>query len=268
MKTKTLLMPKRIARFLGDRIKAAIYPLGGLIPITALRDDDVFIVGYPRSGNSWFQNLAAGVIYGIDPRYTRFGKIYKLIPYAGKKGYYRRYHDPMCFKSHEFPEPRYKRVIYLVRDGRDVMVSYYHYNVSHWGEGVNFLDLIRGDKLLYGQWHKHVEAWLSNPYKAEMIIIKYEDLVDDTVGELRRFCGFVGIKRDDSALEAVAKQACFENLRKKEIDYGLDDSHWPKERPFFRRGIAGSYKDEMPSNIREAFLEEAGDTLKKLGYEI
>ena len=30
--------------------------------------EDIFIVGYPKSGNTWFQNLVVGAVYGMDPR--------------------------------------------------------------------------------------------------------------------------------------------------------------------------------------------------------
>ena len=41
---------------------------------------------------------------------------------------------------------------------------------------------------------------------------------------------------------------------------------WPKDTPFFRRGEVGSWRDEMPAEVLEAFLEQAGPTLRELGY--
>ncbi len=77
---------------------------------------------------------------------------------------------------------------------------------------------------------------------------------------------FYRYKKDTAVLENVAKQASFTKLRQKELNLGMDSPDWPKNRMFFRRGIAGSHKDEMPQNVLEVSLDEAGDTLKKLGY--
>jgi hypothetical protein len=221
-----------------------------------------------KSGNNWLRTLVAGVIYGADPEYTPHSVILELIPNHGpKKPYYKRYSTPMFFKSHYFPQPEYRRVVYLLRDGRDVMVSYLHHIRAMENREVDFLKLVQGqDVRLGGGWPAHVEAWLSNPYRAEMIVIRYEDLKRDPVAELRRFCEFVGVPREDSLLERVVRKAAFENMRQKEALYGLGMRDWPRDQFFVRRGQVGSYKDEMPREVLRVFLREAGGTLRKLGY--
>ena len=36
------------------------------IPINKTNINDIFIVGFPKSGNTWMQSLIAGIQYGID----------------------------------------------------------------------------------------------------------------------------------------------------------------------------------------------------------
>jgi hypothetical protein len=98
-----------------------------------------------------------------------------------------------------------------------------------------------------------------------MIVVKYEDLKNDPVNELRRFCAFVGVERDDAFLELMTQKASFDKMRQKEILSGIDP-RWPTDKFFVRRGQVGSYKDEMPPEVLAVFLREAGDTLRKLGY--
>jgi hypothetical protein len=95
--------------------------------ITDSDADDIFVAGYPRSGNTWMQYLLAGVIFGTDSRLTPDSLIQDLVPDVHYKRFYRRYRTPTFFKTHDLPQPRYRKVIYLVRDGRDAMVSYFHY---------------------------------------------------------------------------------------------------------------------------------------------
>ncbi len=238
----------------------------GLVPITRVDERDVYVVAFPRSGITWFQNILAGVVYGIDPEYAPDSLIQSLVPDVLAKDFYRRYTTPMFFKSHYLPRPDYKRVVYLLRDGRDVMVSLYHFKKAETGKAPDFLWLVRFRQGLSMKWHEHVEAWLSNPYGADMIVIRYEDLKSDPLEQLRRFCAFVGIDRPDSFLRDVILKASFEKMREKEVKYGMDIVHLHPGNFFARRGDVGSYLDEMPKDVLEVFLREAGETLRKCGY--
>ncbi|MGI8965867.1 MAG: sulfotransferase domain-containing protein [Limisphaerales bacterium] len=240
-----------------------------LVSITSFRAQDVFMVAYPKSGNTWLQNLTAGVIYGVIPESAPpLLAHHDLIPDVHFKHFYKRYSDPMFFKSHHLPKPEYRRVIYLLRDGRDVMVSYFHYLLAL-GKEVDFLQLVQtGDGLFPSKWHEHVEAWLANPFNASMMIIKYEDLQKNAVRELQRICFFLGVHRRKSFLKDMARSASFHKLREKEATVGMGTSNpnWRPDKFFFRRGKVGSFKDEMPETVLTAFLQEAESTLKKTGY--
>ena len=132
---------------------------------------------------------------------------------------------------------------------------------------IDFLELVKeGSEHRHGKWHNHVEAWLKNPYDTRMLIIKYEDLKMNTLNELKRFCSFVGVERDDSFLCTVADNASFEKMREKEINAESSNNKWPSDKLFARRGIVGSYKDEMPREVLEAFMAESSETIKKCGY--
>jgi hypothetical protein len=69
----------------------------GFAPITQVLAEDVVIVSYPRSGNTWFQNLVAGVVYGVDPRFGPSVLAHDLVPDPGFGTNYRRYATPMFF---------------------------------------------------------------------------------------------------------------------------------------------------------------------------
>ena len=113
-----------------------------------------------------------------------------------------------------------------------------------------------------------VEKWLSNPYNSQMIVIKYENLIENTERELQRFCSFVDEKRDESYLKMIAKKTSFATMRQKEIDLGWEDQYWPKDKYLVRRGKIGSYKDEMPKDVLDIFMSESKDTIEKCGYSI
>ncbi|MDB6057814.1 MAG: Sulfotransferase, partial [Verrucomicrobiales bacterium] len=115
----------------------------GYTPIDEFQPEDVFIVGYPKSGNTWFQNLISGLIYGVDSRLCPTRLVNDIVPDVHFNEYYHRYSTPMFFKSHSLPRPDYRRVVYLLRDGRDAMVSYFHYLEAIEKKQLDFLALVK-----------------------------------------------------------------------------------------------------------------------------
>jgi hypothetical protein len=260
IKPATLLLEKKFNKNIQQVLK--------LSPITHLHPEDIFVIGYPKSGNTWFQNLIAGTIYGLDTQYTPDTIIQDLIPDIHYKKYYKRIKTPMFFKSHALPKPEFKNVIYLLRDGRDVMVSYLHHLTAlNKGVAVDFLDMIKNGKGLYPcKWHDHISSWISNPYASRMMTIRYEDLKTDPKYELKRICQFINIQRDDIFLKNVAENASFDKMKEREERFSWDNKEWPRDKKFIRRGKIGSYQDEMPNHVLETFMDEASEMLNKCGY--
>jgi sulfotransferase family protein len=124
-----------------------------------------------------------------------------------------------------------------------------------------------GEGLFPCRWHEHVEAWSANPYGAQMITISYEMLKKDTVMALQAICDFAGVERERPILESAARNSTFEILQAKEKKVGWrEDSVFPRDKAFIRRGKVGSFKDEMPGEALQAFLKQAGPALQRLGY--
>src|SRR5271168_3318189 len=133
------------------QLRAKLSPMDNTMP------EDIFIAGYPRSGNTWMQNLVAGMVYGMDMRLIPDKLVQEIVPDVHQSKYYRRYTTPTFFKTHHLPRPQYRRVIHLVRDGRDVMVSYFHYASARWGRTDDLLSIINDDEIFPAQWHEHTQ---------------------------------------------------------------------------------------------------------------
>ena len=226
---------------------------------------DIFVVGYPKSGNTWFQNLVAACMFGADPAMTPDCLIQDMVPDVHYKHFIRRYREHMVFKTHGLPDREYRRVVMLTRDVRDVMVSYHRHLQARTQKSLDFVQMVStGEGLFPCQWHEHITAWLENPYDAEMIFIRYEDLLQNPLHCLKRFCQFAGIERDEEELTWIAEHATFNKLQNKEKRQGHEN--WRHDAPFFRRGVAGGYRDEMPSDVLDALMKNAGPAMEALGY--
>ena len=89
-------------------------------------------------------------------------------------------HDPYCFFF------RNKRVIYLVRDGRDAVTSYLHYLRAKGNQNVQLRDLVGPTPIEpAGTWSSHVCGWQKGKCK-EKVFLRYDDLTSDTFSEVSR----------------------------------------------------------------------------------
>jgi hypothetical protein len=274
MNVPTFLNPiaNPLKRVVSRKRRESIYRHTECIPIQDFSaKDDIFIVGYPKSGNTWLQNVVASLVYGVDASLAPDSIIQDLVPDVHYKRFYRRYATPMYFKSHCRPRPDYQNVIYLVRDGRDAMVSYYHYLKVLRGKrnlDISYTEMLRDRVGLFEgcKWHEHTEAWLANPYQARMLTIRYENMRSQPLQELRKLCDFINHPMDDENLGRIIHQTSVENMKAKEAKWGQNNPAWPKDKAFVRRGQSGSFKDEMPAEVLEYFLQESQPALEKLGY--
>jgi len=129
--------------------------------------DDIFLVSYPKSGNTWTRFLIANLLHPDKP--ADFATLYKLVPDPGgtPKRIFDRLPRPRVIKSHECFEPRYPRVIYIVRDPRDVAVSQYHYHrkcmkiEDQYPINKFVARFIAGQVCSHGSWGENVGTWLA-----------------------------------------------------------------------------------------------------------
>src|SRR5579884_4296147 len=130
--------------------------------------DDVFLVSYPRSGNTWTRFLIGNLIYDGDP--ITFANVEARIPeiHLFPDWKLRSLPRPRVLKSHEYFHPRYRTTIYIVRDPRDVAVSTYHYSIKRRTipEDQPIADFIprflKGEFFVdWGTWAEHVASWYS-----------------------------------------------------------------------------------------------------------
>src|SRR5579864_3988327 len=156
--------------------------------------DDVFLVSYPRSGNTWTRFLIGNLIYQDDP--VNFVNIESRIPeiYFNPDHRMRRLPRPRILKSHECFQPHYRQIIYIVRDPRDVAVSFYHHNVKAGNIPDNypmedyvprFINAEFDTK--WGSWADHVQSWmLLRQNDPRFLLLRYENMQQDTLRELER----------------------------------------------------------------------------------
>lgn len=262
-------------RFVKGRIiKAALSVLRRndlVIPIDDIRPNDIIVAGYPKSGNTWMQTLVSGLVFGVNTNYLPPTLANELVVDVHTRNFYKRFNNEAYFKSHNVPQKNYKNVIYIVRDGRDAMVSYFAMNTKL-GMNVSMDEMIIDGKGIFPcKWHEHVRSWVDNPFNANMIIIKYEDLIRNPIDEMNKICDFIGVIRSSDEINQVIAGSSFEKAVEKASKFNrLGHMSWDRGNAidFYRKGKIGSYKDDMKIELLEYFNKESINELNLLDYKL
>ena len=238
-------------------------------------DDDVFIVSYPRSGNTWLRFILANLLHPGEV--ASFANIERLVPDIHKNSDrdLRRGSRPRLLKSHAGFDPRYPRVVYLCRDPRDVAVSYYYYLLTRSQlaseSKEDYLALFVRGQLGHGiSWRDHVEGWWGQRRNAEnLLLVRYEDMLEDATAQVLRIVAFLGLQTSVEATEKAVGKASFQNMRESEKVDGHKHRatrHTKDGVPFVRSGSKGQWRKELPPGHAQTILESWGGTMQKLGY--
>jgi hypothetical protein len=196
-----------------------------------------------------------------------FHTVHEYIPEVGKQEeIIKALKRPRIMKSHAPYVSEYPKVIYLIRDGRDIYVSYYHHRLKQLPPDCTFRQFLERQDHYPSTWGEHVESWISAGDTSKILLVKYEDLVHDCNKELKRILNFIGINRSQSQLETATKASCFENMQRIEREKGRLFRRGGPDI-FMRRGKTGDWKDYFKQEEKIIFKAREGQFLVKLGYE-
>ena len=186
------------------------------------RKDDIYIASFMESGATWIQvilhqltsdgNMDFRHIYDISPTLET-----ELMKIAGFD--FEQLPSPRFIKTH-LPYKMFLRkpkgkLIYIMRDGREVAVALYHH-AQHVNKIIDF-DRVFNEyflKLYDTGWFGHLADWLTNKRKYNILYIKYEGLLNDLEGNIRKIIDFCGFKVDESQLQGILERSGFDFLEK------------------------------------------------------
>jgi estrone sulfotransferase len=241
--------------------------------------DDVWLTSYPRSGNTWSRFLIGNLIHENEP--VNFLNVERLVPdmYKTADWSMRRLPRPRLLKSHECFDPRYRKVIYIVRDPRDVAVSNYHWEMKLRSvkEGYPIEDFVPRWMepqfwLRIGSWADHVNSWLSTRQgRKDFLLLRYEDLRKDPHAELARVAEFLGLEATQARVNRAVELSSADHMRKLESTQGakwVATGHTRQDKPFVRQATAGDWRSVLPEKTVAYIEANWGDLMQHLGYEL
>ena len=250
----------------------------------------IFVIGFPKSGNTWLARLLAEV---TSSRIDHTNPVDAADNLPDRKGNY------LISKLHAsggLIVPEDARGVYIVRDIRDVLVSAFFFNnrfmredlvkldsTSGWarcllckayfrhqirrmnkcwcGNELSVLmDWVHGNKNTVGSWSDHLVSWAKNP---SVIVVRYEDLLRNTKGEMRRILGALKIDVSDEMLKETISNQSFKKKKSKFIQSGN-----LQNVQFLRSGKAGGWRDFLsPGMVKEIEMTHAR-VMNEYGYKL
>jgi Sulfotransferase domain len=244
----------------------------------AVYPDDTFLVSYPKSGNTWVRFLLANLIHPNET--VGFANINRLLPAPGvlSKRFLKTLPRPRILKSHQPFDVRYRKVIYLIRDPRDVAISEYHFDLKkrYIEPDVTLQQFVKrfiaGETAAYGSWWEHAASWIAARHgNPAFLLVRYEDLLADSLGETAKIAQFLGIQASPERLQAAVERSSADRMRKLEkqqADQWTGTRNTRQEIPFVRAAKSGGWKETLPADCVEAIEVAWFPLLNFLGYPL
>lgn len=169
-----------------------------------------------------------------------------------------------------------RAVIYFIRNPLDVAISFSNHlnksleqavgvmadNSYAFNSSQNKLHIQLRQRLL--SWSNHVKSWVDES-DLPVLVIRYEDMKSDPFNTFSKAVDFVGISKSEQSIRRAIQFSDFKEIQKQEVEKGFKEKP-VKVKTFFRKGIVGAWKDEMPENLVKQICTDHAEIMKRFGY--
>ncbi len=250
-----------------------------------LRQTDIFLVGHPKSGNTWLAYMLAVVLYRDFSHHVNLATIGNYVPVIhardSKIAAYTNLSTPRVFRN-EWPmyPDLYPKIIYLIRDPRSVLVSYYHMYHTIFNDLEMTMSAFINEYLSYGcikrweplkRWDKQVIKWIERADNDKrVLIVKYEDMVQNRSSVLRKIVDFAELSCSDDLFALAEARGSFESMRDDESKHGAESyismKKGGRKSRFIRSGRINGWKKSLDHQVVERIENELGPAMRRVGY--
>lgn len=169
-------------------------------------------------------------------------------------------------------------VVHVVRDPRAVAVSWAHHLGTTQDVAVELMRtpvgqgtaapsdwLAEAGTYRLDTWSGHARSWLDER-RLSIVVVRYEDLRREPQREVRRVLDAAGLAVDDATVAAAVEAGSFETMLTQELVGGFLEA--PRAGvPFFRRGEADAWRDELRPDLIDEIEHDHADVMRHLGYQ-
>ena len=235
------------------------------------RASDVFISSYPRSGTTltqWILYLLSHEDRPEPEHLTQASPWFERSLAIGELTArdLASFESPRVFKSHLPREwlPNGGHYIYVERDVEDVVVSYFHFYRAYLGFRGSldeFYVRFMGGRVQYGSWYEHVAGWRAHAEDANVLILHYDDLLENRKESIQRIVAFLGWHCDERAIDRAVIESSFDAMKRRESVFdhatALLLERGVRPRSFLRAGRTGDGASELTAEQARELRERS-----------
>ena len=276
----------------------------------------IWISSYPKSGNTWMRFLISNYFFNntnefnfqiadntilMFPQLSLMKKIvdkktlienpFNITKYwldlqkqvsidGGNVVFFKNHNALISIEKNDFTNMDLTlAAIYIVRDPRDVVISYAHYKNESYDKVISdlcdkklFYNISSIDNFPYieilGSWSYHYKSWKFGMPDMPRVIIKYEDLLKDCIGQFNNTIDFLSKilnhKKDNNKIQFSVENSEFSLLQEGEKKFGMKTNKGKDK--FFRTGKAEQWKDLLSLNQIKKIEASCKQGMKELNY--
>ena len=274
----------------------------------------IWLASYPKSGNTWIRSFLCAYLFldldkesfsfdvlrhipsfpskklfnahGLDPKNLQevaetWIKVQRKINLNKKINFLKTHNASGNYNKHYFTDKNNTLgAIYIVRDPRDVLVSYSRYIKKNIRETlkliqsdnhIGFLEDYEGvEGEIRGSWSQHYNSWKNFNIK-ETIVIKYEDLIEDPFGNFLKVINYLNklfkLKVDEEKIKKCIKITNFNNLQNLEKKTGYKEKLTNNlEVSFFNTGKTKQWQKELDQKTINIIEKKFEKEMRELNY--
>ena len=276
----------------------------------------LWLASYPKSGNTFLRSLLASYFYTKDGNFN-FDLLKKIKQFPvdenfsqigidiknkylvaenyikaqeeinkSKKLTFLKTHSSFCKMFNKFNFSNLKNslgVIYIVRDPRNVVISFARHNSQSIETTSELLitDLATGNEkneveVYLGSWNFNYNSWKVYQNSKKYLLIKYEDLVNNTQKTFTEILKFINniskinSEIDIKKIKKIVKETTFSRMKHLENEYGFEEAkindNTGQMVKFFNQGPENDWKNILNDEIKKKIEFKFQQEMKELGY--
>ena len=247
-----------------------------------LKSEDVILGSYPRSGSTWLRFTLFEILTGKPSSFDSVNSAFRGLK-DHRQGWHLLPGGGRFIGTHEPYRASYRRAVYLARDVRDVALSEFAFE-QNLGIGRQSLDDYLqdfvGGRKRHGSWQNHVQSWLDSPLatSGNLLVIRYEDLRQDSVETFMKIADFLGMRTNRNAVEIAVANNSLKRMREKEDRlYQQENYSAVPSRPvksvqpggrFIRSGKMGGWQEQLSQGQLQVIEQHCANVLLRLQYPV